>query len=1030
MAKMFKNTLSMVMILCMLISMLPVQALAEENEAFQTGDVEGTLTVEGNTIIVEFSPAEGSETPEGDLEWESNLTLGENVDTTVTDVNVTEEETEGSTVVTESATVETEGTLEDDKKVEGEETYTETTTIEEDSTTVQSVLEGEETVTGPVEEVAPGEEVPAVDVPIPNGDEINVEENSEGEPVVEEDEENGTVITTQTTETVEETENEDGSTTTTETITTTETVKPAEGTEPEDGKSTETTTETTIEKTTTETVDENGEEVTEEELTVNVHVTEVTTEVTGDVKEGEDDPEYDFTETETTVIRDVTVESTDNGVSLEDASTGLVGEQETELTGRFPVYDEIDGVREDKYGMRDNEFMKSAVLDFVEIDGVIIWVGDHDGNKVVSGVCVPEGTTIPEGFAYEAGMNVNDWYKQSNGKLTTDPIAANLPEGAVATNNVEAADLKTWYRDVNQDGVLQDDELIVEIPEGADFRYVGVGEHAQYYIARLNVAYKKDGNETLRDENGNPIIDYLYTDQGSKVTIEYDDGISGNGVPATEIVDGDLYSALTGIQPATFMMMDKNGNVVATYCADMGVNALDGSWYSVSNLEDSDYYPSEDSKDHIRAIMMNGYWGTSDIPQDDGTYNPGSLEAIKESLKAAIENGEVDRYFEIWIHKQNGKLDYDDNDEIKTQTVDMLEIIDGLTEGEAMLATQAAVWSYSDGHQGVLGGEDGEVVVDASSRANFNISYFQNGLTDHLDNDGGARVDFLYNWLMNLEPEEEEMPIVIDDVNFVEDMTLTVHEKVDDEEIVENYDDDDTNDVYNTDLNFRLSFIPGAKDDLLVQITYNDLDGSLVNVTRRLAGKNAEGQNYEMIYPEEGTDSYVLRGLRLSENNDVTFDLRLEGTQYLGEDVYVYAPVVGREMSQTMVGIAEGTHNVDVSASMIISFNVDESQQVVAVRQWREEIDPVFPEEEPDDPTPPEYFRLPPQTTAEEPAPRVRYRMTRSVGQLETIMDEEVPLAEVPQTGDTSILWFALTLLSVCGLCILRMSEKKRMVHA
>lgn len=37
---------------------------------------------------------------------------------------------------------------------------------------------------------------------------------------------------------------------------------------------------------------------------------------------------------------------------------------------------------------------------------------------------------------------------------------------------------------------------------------------------------------------------------------------------------------------------------------------------------------------------------------------------------------------------------------------------------------------------------------------------------------------------------------------------------------------------------------------------------------------------------------------------------------------------------------------------------------------------------------------------------------------------------EKSDIGDTSILWFALTLLSVCGLCILRMSEKKRTVHA
>ena len=51
--------------------------------------------------------------------------------------------------------------------------------------------------------------------------------------------------------------------------------------------------------------------------------------------------------------------------------------------------------------------------------------------------------------------------------------------------------------------------------------------------------------------------------------------------------------------------------------------------------------------------------------------------------------------------------------------------------------------------------------------------------------------------------------------------------------------------------------------------------------------------------------------------------------------------------------------------------------------------------------------------------------MTRGVGQLETIIDEEVPLAEVPQTGDISAVWFALILMSVCGLCVLHLSDRK-----
>jgi len=52
--------------------------------------------------------------------------------------------------------------------------------------------------------------------------------------------------------------------------------------------------------------------------------------------------------------------------------------------------------------------------------------------------------------------------------------------------------------------------------------------------------------------------------------------------------------------------------------------------------------------------------------------------------------------------------------------------------------------------------------------------------------------------------------------------------------------------------------------------------------------------------------------------------------------------------------------------------------------------------------------------------------MERTVGQEEVIIDEPVPLADVPQTGDNSLIWFALILISGLGLCMLDLSAKKR----
>ena len=243
-------------------------------------------------------------------------------------------------------------------------------------------------------------------------------------------------------------------------------------------------------------------------------------------------------------------------------------------------------------------------------------------------------------------------------------------------------------------------------------------------------------------------------------------------------------------------------------------------------------------------------------------------------------------------------------------------------------------------------------------------------------------------------------------------MSLTVGDKVADH--AANKDDDQNNDVYNTSLNFKLAFIPGENDDLLVQISYIDMDGNPVNIIRRLAGENAEGQNYEAITPE-ADGSYVLKGLQLSENKDWGFDLRLEGTQYLEQGVYVYEAVGGRTASQNFVGLAEGERNVDVSMGVTIKFDVDENNHVVAERKWHDESDPEV--------TPP---TTPDGDEEEETPPPVNYRVVINDDGLEEIPDEPVPLASAPKTGDNSGMWLILVLVTAFGLVAINVVSKKR----
>lgn len=764
--------------------------------------------------------------------------------------------------------------------------------------------------------------------------------------------------------------------------------------------------------------------------------------VTTDNKEGgSTDTSYDYTET-TTTDRIVTASASNAQIKVNDASEGLAKDEADKLIGVAPEYDSTDNAEyksdgkikdsTGKDGLFDRNYLSGQKMDRLVIGDIIIWI--NDSNRTIANIYVPEGTTIPEDFNYEVGMKVDAWFTDANNKVQGNLQKAGVPSGATINNDVDISKIENWYKD---------GKLIVDIPEGADFMYVGTGEHSKYWVGFVQVIYEKDPEtgETLRDENGNPIIKDILSSNGSNITI--------NGEDATVLGEADFYNSYGGSRATNFMLMDQNGNRVFGYCCDIQTGTSEGVWYSFSNLEDSEYYASEESEEHIRSIIMNGYWGTSDIPDENGNYKTGSLESIKQKVKTAIENGEMPAVYETYLYSEctcacyvngtkkfdcttGGKLQYDtDGNPIKVQ-YNMLDILDELTEGEALCATQAAVWSFANGHQNALNGQDGCVVVDAASRSNFRPNSNEN---EPLDNKGNARVEFLYQWLMNLDTEEEST-IVINEKNFVDDMGITVYDKA--EGHANNTDDDPDNDVYNTDLNFKLAFIPGENDDLLVQITYTDLDGNPVNVVRRLAGENAEGQSYEMINPE-ADGSYVLRGLKLSENKDFEFDLRLEGTQYLEQGVYVYAPIGGRDVSQTFVGIAEGERNVDVSIGVTVSFDVDENNHVVAERTWHDEgsWEP-SPTPDPDggDNDPESSKPRQPQGGGHDPlivledseTPLSAAPADNGIGVLGAveILDDNIPLGVLPATGDASVVWMAFATLSALGMAGLSVTGKKR----
>nr|WP_300878910.1 Cys-Gln thioester bond-forming surface protein [uncultured Acetatifactor sp.] len=503
-------------------------------------------------------------------------------------------------------------------------------------------------------------------------------------------------------------------------------------------------------------------------------------------------------------------------------------------------------------------------------------------------------------------------------------------------------------------------------------------------------------------------------------------------------VDGDgTASPSDRWQAHQFVLVDKDGNEHYVYCADFAVSPQAGFRYDMENVEDAGYYDSEAAA-HIRAIAQNGYWGISE--------GAGSLDAVKQMLVDAYNNGEIDKDDYRGLATAWGFDTY-------------------LTDGMALAATQAALWTF---------GNSGDMMID---KEDLFTSYYQavGGRNwRELDSREWALTKALYDYLVSQTEAPTHQNTLINENNFATDASLTVGQR-----------DEDTG-KYEADLTFTLAVMPDAEsDDLLVHVVV----GGEVVETRRLAGDDS-GTQYGVI-PRSGDGSYTLSGLKLAEG--VNIDLRLTGTQNIGEGVYLFTSEVSTEpvsydgdgepvfSSQTFVGVESGRQSVDLSVSL--NFTVNEAAAGVVTdtasttgrkvdatetsrtdtttttggrtetavtvttvqkndREWEVtwEKDYTYPDPEPETPEEPETPDTPeqpetpetpespevPETTPVEPP--VEDIPEEDVPQtdipvedvpLVVIPDEEVPVADVPQTGDDSGLWYVLLMASFTGLAVM-----------
>ena len=423
MAKNIRRMLAMVLVMCMFVSALPMQALAAEEDAPFTE----TDTISGGEVVITIIPST-SNSGESTVEVSGTNESGSTVDPT------------GTSTTTSGSTTDSEGNV-------------------TDSSSTHVVLEGTETPT---------------DGSVEGGIHVNYEDtttkttvtDAEGNPVSEKEVTSGK-------ETKEWDEKDSGN----------------EANQPK-----------------VEVVLKPGETVTE---------TATTTVITGDKKQGEDDTEYDYTETTTT---ERTVEVTAGEITPE------------------------------------------------------IVVGDVTMNPVA-----------PELWEKEEGALVNGYYADGTTKSDIHEFE----------NDIVGLETMKWNSETKK-------WEPINWTDGGDYRYGGWGEESDVRIKEYsNITYGLD-------ENGNPVMEDYSTSWS---------------------------------YPVQFVLHDEDGNMVFAYCVDLETGAERRSYYNVSNLEDSDYYTSEEAEAHIRAIVSNGYWGAGNTADADGNYKTGSLAKIKDNLKNAFADG-------------------------------------------------------------------------------------------------------------------------------------------------------------------------------------------------------------------------------------------------------------------------------------------------------------------------------------------------------------------------------------------------------
>lgn len=234
------------------------------------------------------------------------------------------------------------------------------------------------------------------------------------------------------------------------------------------------------------------------------------------------------------------------------------------------------------------------------------------------------------------------------------------------------------------------------------------------------------------------------------------------------------------------------------------------------------------------------------------------------------------------------------------------DFVDSLSRADLIAAVQMAVWTYANAADGAAGGLGYFASVDVKRNTNIYFyplhdytnecwEWFPGARQRSYDARAEYRVNTLAYYLCNLPGvSAREDQIVISDVEVTRTDLLA-----------------ETEDSYQLGMYVYLNNGGTVHDDLTVTVTsyHTNTDGTVETTGRSSRKVNGDAKLDMTVGAKSGDTIHVV----------------VEGTQYLEKGVYFYEPEGGRDVSQSLVGVAEGETHVRAEETFVFSEEVGET---------------------------------------------------------------------------------------------------------